>query len=100
MISCGEVKYFNPYCLKSKKKMIALRTGNFSFQVNQAKSVQGARLYLYIGVHLALNKFEYQELVYSQKIFRFVPEQLSRKAKSLDSQIWTGIRYEIGTIIY
>ena len=74
MISCGEVKYFNPYCLKSKKKMIALRTGNFSFQVNQAKSVQGARLYLYIGVHLALNKFEYQELVYSQKIFRFAPE--------------------------
>jgi len=99
MISCGEVKYFNPYCLKSKKKMIALRTGNFSFQVNQAKSVQGARLYLYIGVHLALNKFEYQELVYSQKIFRFVPEQLSRKAKSLDSQNWTEIRYEIGTIL-
>jgi len=64
MISCGEVKYFNPYCLKSKKKMIALRTGNFSFQVNQAKSVQGARLYLYIGVHLALNKFEYQGFVY------------------------------------
>jgi hypothetical protein len=51
-----------------------LRTGNFSFQVNQAKSVQGARLYINIGVHLALNKFEYQELVYSQKIFRFAPE--------------------------
>jgi hypothetical protein len=64
MISCGEVKYFNPYCLKSKKKMIALRTGNFSFQVNQAKSVQGARLYIDIGVHLALNKFEYQGFVY------------------------------------
>ena len=64
MISCGEVKYFNPYCLKSKKTMIALRTGNFSFQVNQAKSVQGARLYINIGVHLALNKFEYQGFVY------------------------------------
>jgi len=63
------------------------------------KSVQGARLYIDIGVHLALNKFEYQELVYSQKIFRFVPEQLSRKAKSLDSQNWTEIRYEIGTIL-
>jgi len=68
--------------------------------VNQAKSVQGARLYIDIGVHLARNKFEYQELVYSQKIFRFVPEQLSRKAKSLDSQNWTEIRYEIGTIFY
>jgi len=44
--------------------MIALRTGNFSFQVNQAKSVQGARLYIDIGVHLALNKFEYQGFVY------------------------------------
>jgi len=34
------------------------------------------------------------------KVFRFVPEQLSRKAKSLDSQNWTGIRYEIGTVFY
>ena len=64
MISCGEVKYFKPYYLKNKNSKIALRTGNFSFQVNQAKSVQGARLYLYIGVHLALNKFEYQGFVY------------------------------------
>jgi len=68
--------------------------------VNQAKSVQGASLYIDIGLHLARNKFEYQELVYSQKIFRFVLEQLSRKAKSLDSQNWTEIRYEIGTIFY
>jgi len=97
--SCREIQYLIPYCLKNKNSKIAVRTGNFSFQVNQAKSVQGARLYLYIGVHLALNKFEYQELVYSRKIFRFVPEQLSRKAKSLDSQNWTGIRYEIGTIL-
>jgi ABC-type transport system involved in cytochrome bd biosynthesis fused ATPase/permease subunit len=64
MISCGEVKYFNPYCLKNKNSKIALRTVNFSFQVNQAKSVQGARLYIDIGVHLALNKFEYQGFVY------------------------------------
>ena len=97
--SCREIQYLIPYCLKNKNSKIALRTGNFSFQVNQAKSVQGARLYIDIGVHLALNKFEYQELVYSQKIFRFVPEQLSRKAKSLDSQNWTEIRYEIGTIL-
>ena len=41
----------------------------FSFQVSQVKqSVQGARLYLYIGVHLALdNEFEYQEFAYSQE---------------------------------
>jgi len=26
--------------------------------------VQGARLYLYIGLHLARNKFEYQGFVY------------------------------------
>jgi len=26
--------------------------------------VQGASLYLYIGLHLALNKFEYQGFVY------------------------------------
>jgi hypothetical protein len=38
----------------------------FSFQVNQANSVQGARLYIDIGVHLALdNEFEYQEFAYS-----------------------------------
>jgi hypothetical protein len=92
-------KIFQPLLPEKQKTMIALRTGNFSFQVNQAKSVQGTRLYIDIGVHLALNKFEYQELVYSRKIFRFVPEQLSRKAKSLDSQNWTEIRYEIGTIL-
>jgi len=34
------------------------------------------------------------------KVFRFVPEQLSRKAKSKDGHNWTEIRYEIGTIIY
>jgi len=96
---CREIQYLIHYCLKNKNSKIVLQTGNFSFQVNQAKSVQGASLYIDIGLHLALNKFEYQELVYSHKIFRFVPEQLSRKAKSLDSQNWTEIRYEIGTIL-
>ena len=57
-------KIFQPLLPEKQKKMIALRTGNFSFQVNQAKSVQGARLYLYIGVHLAQNKFEYHGFVY------------------------------------
>jgi len=48
--------------------MIALRTGNFSFQVNQAKSVQGARLYIDIGLHLALDdEFEYQKFAYSKE---------------------------------
>jgi len=66
--SCREIQYLIPYCLKSKKTMIALRTGNFSFQVNQAKSVQGARLYIDIGLHLALDdEFEYQKFAYSKE---------------------------------
>ena len=64
IIDLSRYQYLIPYCLKNKNSKIALRTGNFSFQVNQAKSVQGARLYIDIGVHLALNKFEYQGFVY------------------------------------
>jgi hypothetical protein len=41
-----------------------------------------------------------RDLYNKKKGCRFVPEQLSRKAKSLDSQNWTGIRYEIGTVFY
>ena len=41
-----------------------------------------------------------RDLYISRKVFRFVPEQLSRKAKSKDGHNWTEIRYEIGTVFY
>lgn len=86
---------------EKQKAMIALKTANFSFQVSQVKiSAKCTPIYRYRRAPCTrIMNLSIRNLHIPLKVFRFVPEQLSRKAKSKDGHNWTEIRYEIGTVL-